>query len=64
MLVLSLVHRVVRGVVAWLDRRTEAPIMQRRINARSEEYFQWRDTHRGETGLDDILDPTSTRKSK
>ena len=64
MLVLSIVHGLVRHVVDWIDRRTEAPIMRREINARSAEYFRWREAHPGETELDDVLDPLSSRRSE
>ena len=64
MLILSMYHGVIRRVVAVLDRRTEAPIMNARINARSEDYFHWRDTRPGETELDEILDPLSRRESE
>lgn len=57
MLILSIVHGLVRRAVALLDRWTEAAIMTARINARSEEYFRWRDAHPGETELDDVLGP-------
>jgi hypothetical protein len=64
MLVLSMVHGLVRRVVAVLDRRTEAPIMNARVNARSDEYLRWRDAHPGETELDEVLDPLNSRESQ
>lgn len=63
MIVIGLVHRIMRPLIAWLDRRTDAPIMQRHINARSAEYFEWHKAHAGETELDEVLNPTNTRRA-
>jgi len=54
-----MLHGLIRRAVAVLDHRTEAPIMKARINARSDEYFRWRDAHPGETELDEVLNPLS-----
>lgn len=59
-----MVHGLFRRAVAVLDRRTEAPIMATRVNARSEEYFRWRDAHPGETELDDVLGPLGNHDSE
>ena len=52
-----LVHRLVRLVLPYIERWTEAPIMKQRINAGSDQYFAWREKHAGETDLDEVLDP-------
>jgi hypothetical protein len=53
---LALVRVALRPVVAWLDDRTEAPIMRRHIHDGSEKYFEYEKHHRGATELDDILE--------
>ena len=45
-----------RKLLALAERATEAPIMKRRINAGSDEYFDWESEHEGESELDEVLD--------
>jgi hypothetical protein len=59
MLDLWTLHRVVKWVLPYIERWTEAPIMRQRINEGSDQYFAWRDAHAGETDLDEVLDPFS-----
>jgi hypothetical protein len=52
---------VVRVVVIILERLTDAPIMRQRINRGSDEFFAWEAEHRGETELDEVLNPRGLR---
>jgi hypothetical protein len=54
---------VVRAVVIVAERLTEPPIMRKRINRGSDEFFEWEARHRGEMELDEVLDPSRHRMS-
>jgi hypothetical protein len=60
-LLLVAIVGVVRLVVIILERLTDAPIMRQRINRGSDEFFAWEAEHRGETELDEVLDPRELR---
>ena len=57
MLNIWILHRLLKWMLPYIERWTEAPIMRQRINAGSDQYFAWRDAHAGETELDEILEP-------
>jgi hypothetical protein len=52
---------LVRVVVVVAERLTEPSIMRKRINRGSDEFFEWEAQHRGETELDEVLDPRRLR---
>jgi hypothetical protein len=60
-IVFVVVLLVVRAVVIVAERLTEPPIVQKRINRGSDEFFEWEAMHRGETELDEVLDPNRHR---
>jgi hypothetical protein len=53
----SLLQRGFRAIVGWFDDRSASPIMRRRVNKGSDEFFSHETRHRGETEFDEILDP-------
>ena len=44
-----------RSVLAWLDARTQAPIMRQSINDGSRRYFQQEQSQRGASDIDELL---------
>ena len=52
-----LLQIVWRAALGFVDRLTDPPIMRRRINPGSDEYFACRKKHEGDSEVDDFLDP-------
>jgi len=52
---LQFLYPIWRELLAALDRWGEAPIMKRRINTGSDEYFAWQEEHAGESELDELI---------
>ena len=57
LLAISVIHRVWRDVLDWLDMRLEAPIMRRHVNHGSNKYFAHAEENRGASELDYLLGP-------
>ena len=55
---MRLVHVVWRTLLGVVDRWSDPPIMQQRINAGSDKYFAWREKHEGDSEVDEFLDPS------
>ena len=55
MYLLLFLYPLWRKVLAMLDRWGEPPIMKKRINAGSDEYFAWQEEHAGESELDEVF---------
>ena len=55
MLDVLIFRRALRAFLGWLDTRTEAPIMKRRVNLGSDKYFRRAALTKGESEFDEIL---------